>query len=125
MLPQQEALLINGGDCPLHYHSIDRVVNHDTLNALESITNQRVITAAFYTATEDDDIIICTNTCTVTLPIAKNGKRFTVIKTFAGSSVIINCAGADTINGAATDTIITQWDTRTLNALIIGGWIIL
>ena len=125
MTPQQEALLTNGSDCPLHYHTSDRVVTHDTLNALEGIASQHVITTATYTATAADDIIICPIACTITLPVAKNGKRFIIIKTFAASSVIINCAGTDTINGSATNTITVQWDTRTLNAMIIGGWIIL
>ena len=125
MNPQQESVLINGGDCPLHYHTIDRVVTHDTLNAIYAIATQHIITTATFTASGADDIIICPITCTITLPTAKNGKRYIIIKTFSGSSVIINSTGTDTINGSTSNTISTQWDTRTLLAIDTGGWIII
>lgn len=124
MLPQQEALMLNGADCPLHYHSIDRIPTHDTLNALEEIAKQVNVAGDIYFATEDDDYILVGQQCDVTLPVAKNGKEIEVIKTFNGSYIRILPSGTDTIVGDTSVIVYVQWTALRFKA-VAGGWIII
>lgn len=120
----QEALLLNGADCPLHHHSQDRAPTHETLNGLNEIEKQVTVSTPTYTVAFDDDLILVSVTSTLTLPPAKNGKKLTVVKLFSGGSVTIDAYGAETISGAATASISTQWDVKRLKALLSGGWVL-
>lgn len=124
MLPSQEALMLNGADCPLHYHSQDRIPTHDTLNALEAIAKQQVVTGNSYSATEEDDFVLVSQYCVVTLPVAKNGKEIEVVKTFPGSYIKILPTGTDTIIGDTSVIVYDQWTALRFKA-ITGGWIII
>lgn len=124
MLPQQEALMLNGADCPLHYHSIDRVPTHDTLNQLEEVAKIVDADTANYTATYDDDFIKVSVSCTITLPPAKAGKEIEIIKTFAGGSVIIVPTGTNTIQGTTSVTAYVQWTALRFKAMS-DGWILI
>lgn len=124
MLPQQEALMLNGADCPLHFHSQDRIPTHDTLNALEAIAKQVNIAGDTYIATDEDDYILVGQTATITLPVAKNGKEIEVIKTFNGSYIRILPSGTDTILDDTSVIVYVQWTALRFKA-IAGGWIII
>lgn len=73
-----------------------------------------------YTAAANDDIIIADATggaFTVTLPAAnaQTGQRLTIIKKDAGvNAITVSRAGADTIEGAASQSLPTQYKKTTL-----------
>lgn len=57
-------------------------------------------------------VILCNGAITVTLPLAASnfGRSFIVKKIDAGAAVTIAASGADTIDGAATQTLPDQYD---------------
>jgi hypothetical protein len=79
-----------------------------------------------YTLTDSDDVILGDTTSgnvTLTLPAAasRTGRRYTVIKTVAANSLIIDGNGAETISGAATQTLTQRF--HALNLVCDGsGW---
>jgi hypothetical protein len=81
-----------------------------------------------YVATANDDVILvnaAATTRTVTLPAAAGllGKQLTVKKTSVSNSVIVDGNLSETIDGAASKTITTQWGFLTV--LCDGtGWMI-
>jgi hypothetical protein len=114
----QENQLLSGGDTMLHYHLQDRTPTHDTLDGLQAIQSE-VAVSANYTASYNDDILVCDATSgniTLTLPLAKGGKQFIIVKTNATNNVVITAGGSNTINGLSTLTLSTQWATVTLKA---------
>ena len=121
---RQEALMLNGADCPLHFHSQDRVPTHDTLSALQGVAKQTIPTGEDYTATSQDDYILCAGSCTVTLPPARNGQEYEIVKTFAGGVVTILPSGTDTIIGTTSVLVYVQWTALRFKA-ISGGWAII
>ena len=92
-----------------------------TINATQTLTNKTVgdlketwqSKSAAYTMVDTDYGIFLTGTgtYTVTLPAASTraGKIYKFIKTGASGTVTISRAGSDTINGATTQTITTQY----------------
>jgi hypothetical protein len=76
-------------------------------------------TATPYTVTVDDDTILADATAgaiTLNLPAVAGlrGKRLTVTRTSAANSVILDGSGAETIDGAATKSLDTQYATITI-----------
>ena len=84
--------------------------------------------SANYTATNTDFAILVsasTVDITITLPAASNGKCFHIKKIDATAySVIIDGDGAETIDGAATQTLTAQHESLTIIARS-GAWYIL
>lgn len=82
-----------------------------------------------YTATTSDDIILCSGSAfTITLPAASNtGKILRIQKTDSSLSnvITISRAGGDTINGATSTTLNTQYEIITLVADGSSNWTIL
>lgn len=70
---------------------------------------------ANYTATESDEVILCNATSgiiTITLPAVATtrvGKRYVIIKTDAVNNVVADGNASETINGATTVTLTTQY----------------
>jgi len=76
-----------------------------------------VATAAAYTAGANDHIIKCTSgPYTVTLPAASamQGKKVTVKRADSGTSTLTIQSSSGTIDGAASVTLTTAWQARTL-----------
>ncbi len=64
----------------------------------------------------DDSVLVCDSTAaniTAALPPAAfvTGQMFTIVKTVAVNSVILDGFGSETINGAATRTLTSQWES--------------
>lgn len=105
MTPDTPDELINGGDCPLHYHQSDRTPRQDTLHGLQLVTKVRSVSTS-QPITSNDDIIVATADCTLTLPVAKGGREFIVKKYYAGGAgVVVARTGTDSIDGAASVTL--------------------
>ncbi len=83
-----------------------------------------------YTITVDETVIPCAPSAsmTLTLPAVNTctGKSFTVIKTDAviSKTVTINTPGSETINGAATYVLYTQWESVTIKSDGVSNWYI-
>jgi len=112
----QESMLTNGGDCPLHFHMEDRRPTHDTLSQLNSQEKYVTLTATASIA-EDTDYVLTSGTATLTLPRAKGGTKVTFIKTSAAGTTTIAAPSGSTINGAASVTLTSQWQTATCKEL--------
>lgn len=67
--------------------------------------------SANYTATARDEVIVVTATATITLPTAVGctGQRYYIGNIGSGITVTVNTTASQTINGAATQTITTQY----------------
>ena len=122
MNPQQEQQLLEGGECYLHYHPEDRVPTHDTLNRLQNIANE-VIISGNYVATYNDDHIICDSACTVTLPPTRAGKELEVTQTFVGTVTVLP-TGTETLVGATSVLMNVQWMSLRFKS-VTGGYILI
>ena len=120
----QEELLTNLGDCPLHYHSHDRVPTHDTLAGLQQMAKQVSPTGTTYTVTDKDDHILCRQTMTVQLPRAVGGKEYEVTMMFTPGTVTVTPTGSDTVMGTTSCYTTIQWTSLRFKA-IFGGWILI
>jgi len=119
----QEAELVSLGNCQAHWHASDRAMTHERI--LEMYSNMNTVTkSAAYTVTERDDYILVDQTCTITLPLAKNTKReVEIILIATGKTLTIAPTGTDTVQGTASIVIVAKWSAARLKA-ISGGWIL-
>lgn len=107
--------LLNGGDCTTHWHSEDRVPTQDFLHGLQGVAYQ-VTSASNVTPSSYTDYIYCDTSSgdiTVTLPVAKNGQEYTVIKTSPLNTLTVDTTAPDTIEGLSSISFTTQWTART------------
>jgi hypothetical protein len=85
-----------------------------------------VVKTDTYTATTDDDVIICNKASAmdIDLPAATgSGRRFT-IKNINTGTVTIDPDGAETVDGAASYAV-PQWDSITVLDYASGAWVII
>lgn len=122
MKPEQEAELTQGGDCFSHWHSEDRQPTQDFLHGLSGVKRQKFITSS-YEATGSDDLILASGASTITLPPARNGREYTIVRIGTNPVTIVPTA-PDTISGAASLVLGAQWASRALKAYA-NGWIII
>ena len=79
-----------------------------------------VAKTANYTATENDEFISCDATggvITITLPACAStrvGKRYVVKKIDAANNVVLDGNASETIDGATTKTLSSQWAVMTI-----------
>ncbi len=101
---EQYSELTGQAECHQHFHAVDHThVQVDQAQAVMVITN----VSADYAAKSRDDIIVVDTTAadvTVTLPLSKNQKEFTVIKKVAANSQITAFSGVETCLGSSTIT---------------------
>jgi len=86
----------------------------------------RTITGATYTLTQDDGFILADATAaaiTITLPKTVNEKTVAVKKIDNVNNVTIQTGGSETIDGAATKVLSTQYDSVTLSCDGSNWWI--
>ena len=91
-----------------------QTLTNKTINGLVLKT---VSKAADYTATMSDDIIVCTASLTITLPAVatSTGKVLTIkAKTGGAASIIIDGNASETIDGATTKTLASDFSTATI-----------
>lgn len=105
-------------------------VNSGT-SKVNSFTTAISLKSANYTATIDDYTILVDasgGAVTITLPAGSGivpGRIYVIVKTdSSGNAVIIDPAGADTINGASSISITTQWGGKQAQALG-GGYVVI
>lgn len=115
--------LRNGADNPYHFHSHDQIPTHATLLQLEALEAQKSVSTSTYTATGEDDYLLCSATTTITLPRAINGTEIEIIKSFAGGYVKIVPSGTDLIMGTTSMTILVQYTACHLKSTSL-GWLL-
>ena len=114
--------LLDGSDCPLHYHSSDRTPRQDFLHGLQLVTRIREI-AVDYTLDDNDDIVVVTAGGDMTLPLSRGGREYEVV---AGDSTAfyVYFTGTDTLYGN-TDVYVAVQGTALHFKAISGGWILI
>lgn len=81
---------------------------------------------SIYTALTTDQIITANGTFTITLyACTGNNKRRIDIKNIGTTVITVAASGAETIDGAATITLPTQYESRTLVCNSTNNWIII
>ncbi len=120
--PRQVAELTGGADCFLHWHSTDRVLRHEDVSALQELTWGKAVSGA-YTATDNDNVLLCASGGTVTLPLAKAGREYEVVMT-GTTNVTVNFTGTDTIYGNTSVLLNLQGMALHFKA-VSGGWILI
>ena len=97
------------------------------LSALVAVTTK----TADYTATTNDNIILCdasSQSVVITLPAASAstvGKQWNIIAIDTNSgtnSVSVAPAGADTLNTSSSGSTTTQWDSFIVTGSTSSGW---
>lgn len=123
---QQESALTSGGDCFEHYHTVDRVLDHNSLSQLQQLATTVNVTTNV-TAKNGQDILLVDTTAAsidVTLPLAMRGMEFIIVKTAAANVLTIILSGTDLIYGASSVTAFVLGTSLHFKA-ITGGWILI
>lgn len=113
--------LVNGGICNLHEHDVN-LRDHQHLETLQSIETVRVVSSN-YTVSYTDDIVLVDSSqgnVTVTLPPARGGRKFCIIKKSAANSVIVTFSGGETLLGITSVVITSLADLRWFKGFLEG-----
>lgn len=124
--PAQESNLTSFGDCFDHWHSSDRVLDHDSLLALQSLAEPVPVTGDITVTTQQDLILVDTSlkNITVTLPLASKGREIEVMKNAEPNMLIVKTSGTDLILGA-DELRAYNYGTSLRFKAIPFGWIII
>ena len=120
----QEFELSAGGDCQLHYHSSDRDITREQVVQFQASENMRTVTASG-AITYNDDILLVNTTSgavTLTLPIARGGKSYSVVRIAGANAVTLTPAAGNTINLTSSVSISTNFAPVRIKALKGTGW---
>lgn len=106
----------------------DRLAAQDLRDFLVSMWSRRyyrLVTTTPVTLTTDDSVVDVDTTAgaiTINLPALSTCPHhiFTIIKKAGGNNVVVDPNGSETINGASTNTISTQYNRITIIAPISG-----
>ena len=104
MLPDQEDRLTNGGDCPDHFHSSDRVRTHDDADLLVSLESYVEVGSGSTTVRPGTDYVLAdtsAGSANVELPNPALGLAVTIVKKSASNLVNVS-SPTRTVNGAAS-----------------------
>lgn len=114
MTPNQEAELVGGGVTSLHEH--ENMLSQNDLHRLQQL-EKVVFVSADYTARREDDIIYVTGSWTITLPLAPDGKHVVICSVGGASTVTVAAQSGETVNGASSVTITTNYSPLRLKAI--------
>lgn len=123
--PRDEQQLLGGGDTMLHYHNLDRIPTHDTLEQLHQVATLVAVTGNVQLEPQDDFVLADTTlfSTTVQLLPAKAGQEVEIIKVTPGNRVLILPTPPDSILGEDGYILTTQWDALRLKAIEGFGWV--
>jgi hypothetical protein len=94
----------------------DRKLKYSTL------IGSSTTTTSDYTITKNREKIFASGNITITLPAASNGWEVSIANVGTGS-VIIQCAGSDTIEGQTSIILANQYDSVTLKSNGASLWV--
>lgn len=119
LTPEQENALVGGGDCFEHFHSNDRVLGTEHKNYLIALEKSVYLSNGSHTVLEDTDYVLVDTTlgnATLVLPKPSLSLSITVIKLVGDNSVIVD-SPSGTINGSATYTLSSAYQTAKFKAI--------
>jgi hypothetical protein len=122
----QEESLTSGGDCDLHSHRELRSPTQDFLQGLSRVERLIAVSTSYVVTSQDAIVLVdaSAGSFAVTLPQATNGRRLTFKKVNAANTVTLTPRAPDTIDGAATRDLSSQWEVVHIKAYS-SGWVIL
>ena len=122
---EQEYELTQGGDCHLHSHAFDRSITQDSVLQFQDSERIRKVTASYAVQYSDDYLFVDTTSgaVTLTLPTARGGKSYCIVRIAGANNVTIARTSPDTINGATSLVISASYAPVRLKALKGTGWI--
>lgn len=125
LTPEQEQELVGGGDCALHYHSYDRDMSHEQVLQFQGSESVKEVTASRPVTYNDDFLFVDTTlgAVTLSLPIARGGKAYTVVRTKGSNSVTLQPSSPDKVNGATSFVISASYSPARFKALKGTGWV--
>lgn len=91
-------------------NGIETAVAHSEEPHAPAVTSVITETSA-YTVTEDDYVILCSNTFTLTLPTAVGHDGVKTIKNIGTGTITIVCDGVETIDGGTTAELSIQYES--------------
>jgi hypothetical protein len=120
----QEALLIGGGECPLHTHPED-IMNFD--DHIDQMDSDPIIEVSSDYIPTDTDFRIRVDTTAgdviITMPVAANGREYQIMKRFNANRLFIIPTAPDTIIGSETGVIVyNAFTSLHLKAVFGEGW---
>lgn len=117
--------LVGGADCGLHHHESDRLVTHEQVLQYQDQEGLKVVTASSAVTYEEDYLFVDSTAAPVvlTLPVARGGKFFCIVRIAGANSVTVNPAGSDTVGGASSQVVTTSQSPLRLKALRDFGWV--
>ena len=117
--------LVGGSDCLLHHHESDRLITHEHVQQYQDQEGLKVISSSTGVTYEDDYLFVDSTMAPVvlTLPIARGGKFFCIVRIAGANSVTVSPSGTDTIAGAANQVLTTPQSPLRLKALRDFGWV--
>lgn len=117
-------MLVQGGDCFSHWHSVDRVPTHDTLTGLQELEVVRQISGNYTVKPEDDFLLVtAASPLNVQLYPMRGGRHLTVIRVSGSSAITILPAVGETVNGGASVVLNASYTAMKFKAFQGIGWI--
>lgn len=122
---EQVNQLVGGGDCQLHSHAIDREITHDQVLQFQNSENVKQVTSSRTVTYGDDFLFVDTSAGAVslTLPIARGGKSYTIVRIAGTNNVTLTPISSDKINGATSAVISSTYAPIRIKALKGVGWL--
>jgi len=125
MTEEEERSLLGGGDSPLHSHEFDRTVTHAQVLQYQDNESIREVATSSIVTYADDYLFVDSTIAPVTLslPVARGGKTYTVVRVAGANNVTLTPLGTDTINGGASLILSSSYSPRKIKALKGTGWV--
>ena len=112
---RQESELVGLGNCQLHWHAADRAMDHDKRLDFFRVAST-VTKSAAYTVADRDDYILVDQTCTITLPLAKNtGREMEIILIASGKATSNECS----LYSLNSNSILGYGSIKYINGLLL------
>lgn len=102
----------------------EQLVTQDTIDQIQASMQVRRVSQS-YSANYNDNIILAdtaSGNITVTLPAARNGKEFIIVKGAAANTLTIQFSGTDKMFGAGNISVVDLGKSNRLKS-IPGGYI--
>lgn len=113
--------LTNGGLCAIHQHEVN-LAEHRHIDSLQELEVVVTVTAD-HLAQYREDIIIADTTLasiTITLPKARGGKLFQIVKASAANTLTVNFSNGDTMFGSTSVVLTDLGSSKRLKSISTG-----
>jgi hypothetical protein len=116
--------LTNQSECYIHTHARSPL-DQTSVSEIEAAAPVKPVTTATYSLTAADEHISIAQTCTVTLPVAANGKEYRITLISTGDTLTIVPTGTDTVVGTTSVVVTVQWTSLHFKADTANNWVII